>query len=252
MLEEGARCELIRVSPYFGNSVQRWHQTREVIEGWIQQTACPAGVFAGLDELGRHVAEFCSSHGLRVPQDVAIVAGHNEPTRCLYPKPTLTSIEYGYDRVGYEAARIMNRMLSGRAIAPKAIRMPPRELVVRGSSDSVYVDEEVVSTAVQYIVHHAGHAIRVEDVAMAAQVSRRTLEHRFEKHLNRTVAAEIRRTRLEHAKRLLRGADTSISEIASLSGFGTSQNFSRVFRRETGTTPREYRSEYSSLGDALR
>ena len=38
---------------------------------------------------------------------MAIIAGRNEETFCERPRPALTSVEFGYERVGYEAARLI-------------------------------------------------------------------------------------------------------------------------------------------------
>jgi LacI family transcriptional regulator len=46
----------------------------------------------------------CRQQGWRVPHDVAIIAGMNEESLCEHPRPSLTSVELGYDRIGYEAA----------------------------------------------------------------------------------------------------------------------------------------------------
>ena len=49
--------------------------------------------------------------------------------------------------------------------------------------------------------------------------------------------------RVERAKLLLRETDLSITEIAHLVGYSNQSNFSAVFHRVTGHTPRSYRSE---------
>ena len=49
--------------------------------------------------------------------------------------------------------------------------------------------------------------------------------------------------RLENAKRLLLETDLSVLQISLQCGFGSSQYFATVFRRQEGITPREYRKE---------
>ncbi len=216
-----------------------------MLESLLNDLPLPAGIMAGVDILARHVAQFTHERGLRVPEDIAIVGGYNEPTICLYPEPTLTSVEYGLDHIGYEAARMLHRLLRKETLNERVVRLPPRELIVRQSSDFVYVDEEIVSVAMQFIAQNSKRPIGVDDVALAVGASRRTLEMRFEKHLGRSVAAEVRRVRLEQAKRLLASGTEPIAQVARLAGLGTPQQFARVFRREVGATPREYRSRLS-------
>ena len=242
--QHGGKCELVRVPLLFAHSPKQSRKTRSIIGAWLRESPMPAGVVTGVDIMGRHVVQLCEELGLRVPADVAVAGGYNEPTICLYPEPTLTTVEFGLDHVGYEAARLLHRLLRREKLKQEVVYFPPRELVVRQSSDFVYIDEEIVSAAMQYISQSARHDINVDDVATAAGTSRRTLETRFEKHLGRTVAAEIRRVRLEHAKRLLASSDESIGRIGRLTGIGEPQQFSRVFRREVGVSPREYRSRF--------
>jgi LacI family transcriptional regulator len=200
---------------------------------------------ASIDILGRHIAQIASENGQLVPRDVAIVSAHNEPTLCLYPDPTLTSIEYGFDHVGHEAARMMDGLLQGKPPDPPAILVPPREIVIRRSSDFVFIDDEIVSAAMQFISQFARKPITVDRVVHEVSVSRRTLEQRFRKHLGHCIAAEIRRVRIDHAKRLLASSDSTVAQIARTTGFGTPHQLARVFRRELEMSPKEYREQFT-------
>ena len=52
------------------------------------------------------------------------------------------------------------------------------------------------------------------------------------------------RKRIENAKSLLSGTDISITDISSTLGFDDPLYFSRVFKKNTGMSPREYRNKY--------
>lgn len=59
--------------------------------------------------------------------------------------------------------------------------------------------------------------------------------------------------RIEHAKTLLLESNQKIREIGEQVGFLSVQNFMRVFKRECGCTPGEYRQSRSAAGpDPLR
>ena len=202
-------------------------------------------MLASLDILGRHVAQIAQAIGRNVPRDVAIVSAHNEPTISLYPEPALSSIEYGYDHIGHEAARMMHGLLQGERPEKKSLLIPPRELIVRQSSDFIYIEDEMISRAIQFIAGNAAHPIGVTDVAVAARASRRALEQRFVKRVGHPVAAEIRRVRIDHAKRLLAGTKMTMSQIARSAGFSSAHQLARVFRRELNQSPREYRRQFA-------
>ena len=49
--------------------------------------------------------------------------------------------------------------------------------------------------------------------------------------------------RLDRAKTMLRQAQMSLAEISASTGFADQSHFTKVFRRFTGVTPSEYRSQ---------
>lgn len=80
-------------------------------------------------------------------------------------------------------------------------------------------------------------------VAAAHHISTRTLHRLFERQ-DTTVAAFIRRQRLERARRDLKDprlAHLPIATIAQRAGFRSHADFTRAFRNTYGMTPREYR-----------
>lgn len=242
--DAGVSCEMISVGIRFAHSASAWDKTRNRIKGWLDDAVLPVGVFASIDILGRHIAQIAGENGQLVPRDVAIVSAHNEPTLCLYPEPTLTSIEYGFDHIGHEAARMMDSLLKGKTPDHQTIIVPPRGIVIRRSTDFTFINDPIVSTAMQFISQNSQRPISVADVARAANASRRTLEYRFNRHLARSIAAEIRRVRIDHAKRLLASSELAVGQIARATGFGTPHQLARVFRREVDLSPNEYRKQF--------
>lgn len=51
----------------------------------------------------------------------------------------------------------------------------------------------------------------------------------------------VARLRVAEAKRLLRRRELSITEVAQAVGYGDYAYFSRVFKKLTGISPRQYR-----------
>jgi LacI family transcriptional regulator len=241
--EAGCPCEMISVAIRFAHSAAAWDKTRNRIKGWLDHAVLPVGVFASLDILGRHIAQIAAENNQLVPRDVAIVSAHNEPTLCLCPEPTLTSIEYGFDHIGHEAARMMDGMLHGEMPDPPTVLVAPRE-IVRHSSDFVFIDDETVSAAMQFISLNSRKPITVDDVVHQVGVSRRTLEKKFAHHVGYSVAAEIRRVRIGHAKRLLASSKLTVAQISHMTGIGVAHQLARVFRREVGLSPLEYREQF--------
>lgn len=234
------------------------HAQWKVLETSISQSAegwrLPVGVYVGCETVGRIVVQMCEQRGWRVPEDVAIVTGMNEEIICENPRPSLTSVEFGYDRIGYEAARLLGKLMSERGRGrtrkakhdPQHIKVPPVGLVLRESTDFYAVDEPSVAAAIQFVAASSHQKIGPGDVAQAVSVELRTLQRRFRKHLTRSIAEEIQRVRLERAKRELAVTDQPIGAIAKVVGFGGHMRMYHAFNREVGLTPNEYRRQRRS------
>jgi LacI family transcriptional regulator len=66
----------------------------------------------------------------------------------------------------------------------------------------------------------------------------------FLRHVGHTISDEIRRRRVDHAKRLLAQTQTKVGLIANQSGFGSAERMSKVFKQVVGMTPHAYRDRY--------
>ncbi len=231
-----------------------WQKSEQRIDASMQQWQPPIGVFSTYEHTGRLVAQMCRQRGWRVPSDVAIVAGQNEETICERPRPSLTSIEVGFERIGYEAARLLDRLMDKKQKGkqgrrkkknepPEQILLPPAGLVVRESSDFFAVDDPEVAEALAFIAASSHRPLSPGDVAQALSIHPKALQRRFDKVLGRGIAEEIRRARIERAKRELTQTDLSITAIARNAGFGPRRQLTQVFVRELGMTPREYRQQ---------
>jgi transcriptional regulator GlxA family with amidase domain len=103
---------------------------------------------------------------------------------------------------------------------------------------------EPLGTVVSWIRGHLRLA-NVESVARAAAVSVRTFHRRCRSELGVTPAKLIDKLRVEHARTLLATSDVLAKSLADQCGFGTATNMKRVFLRELGVGPREYRLLHS-------
>lgn len=80
----------------------------------------------------------------------------------------------------------------------------------------------------------------VEDLAERLHVSAPHLIRTFTQSVGVSPGKYLTHLRVEYAKLVLRGGETSIEAVAAASGFSGASYFGKVFRRETGMTPRAY------------
>ena len=152
-------------------------------------------------------------------------------------------MELGFERVGYEAARLLHSLMDGNSAPTDPVLLPPVGLIVRESTDFYAVKDELVAAALAFISSHSHRPIGQDDVSAAVGAETRTLQNRFRKFLGRPVVAEIRRVRIERAKRELTQSDKPLAEIARDVGFGEVMRMYEVFRRELQTTPGRFRKQ---------
>jgi LacI family transcriptional regulator len=207
---------------------------------WLKNAKQPTGVFACTDTAAVLCLAWCHRLKLNVPEEVAIVGCDNFETLCLFCHPTITSVDINIQRVGYEAAGLLHRVLQGRKYDPR-IFVPPLGLIARGSTDVVSAGDTRIAEALQYIRHHALEDLTVEDVLNEVPISRRALERGFRELIGRTPLGEIRRLQLDHAKRLLTTTDYKVSRVAKEAGLREGRYLAAVFRKELGMTPTRFR-----------
>jgi LacI family transcriptional regulator len=231
----------IRVPTGYADEAPDWEKFHEVMEAWIARQALPVGIFCDRDLLARYVANDLARHGVAIPHEAALVGVGNEELVCVHPEPSLTSIDNGYHRVGFQAARLLDRLVEGERIAPRTIHLPPADLIPRRSTDSLVVEDGLVSAALRFIADRSRDAIRVGDVAAAVHVSRRTLERRFRAVVNQSVSRQIGLQRVERAKRLLVEGGSLGKQIARECGFPSAEQMWLTFKRFTGLSPTAFR-----------
>ena len=92
-----------------------------------------------------------------------------------------------------------------------------------------------------YIDTHLDRNLTVETLCKTFYISKTKLFYLAKNSLGCGVSDYIRKKRIEEAKKALSDTKKSISQIAEETGFYDANYFSRIFHREVGITPREYR-----------
>jgi LacI family transcriptional regulator len=207
----------------------------------------PIGLLAATDGVAVYTMALCEDLGLAVPERVAIMGIDNDVCRCLPAPVTLTSVDPNMERVGYEAAALLDRLMDGQPAPPGPIDVPPSGVVERESTNILATDDPEVAAALGYIFRHFADPITVADVGAHAGVSLRSLQARFNVALGRGILEVLNGRRVEEAQRLLVGGrKMKLSAIAETSGLGDPVRLIRAFRRYAGTTPRMYARQHKA------
>jgi LacI family transcriptional regulator len=220
----------------------RWERDQARLRDWIRGLPSPCGLLACSDRLAQRILDACRRAGRRVPDEIAVLGVDDDPSLCRLGDPSLSSIRDDPRRIGYEAARLLDRLMRRRPRRlPPPLLVPPLGVSARRSTDVAAVGDPVVAAAMKSIRSRATEGLRVEDLLGEAHLSRAAFYRRFSAALGRTPHEELRRRRLERVKELLRETRLTLEEIAARTGFDHPEYLSASFKRETGRTPGDFR-----------
>lgn len=230
------------LSPNMFDRRHPWDDEMDALCRWIKTLPMPIGIFAANDARGRVVADACKLVDLQVPEEVGIIGVDNSQLDCEFGSPKLSTIACGWHLVGFETAKLLDRLMCGDPPPEKDLLISPSGVIARESTDVMIADHPAVAKAIAYARAHAGDRFGVKSLVAAAGVSRRYLETSFARSLGRTPAQYLMESRVETAKALLEGKAMTLSKIARECGFTDLRQFRRVFARVEKTTPGLYQA----------
>ena len=106
--------------------------------------------------------------------------------------------------------------------------------------NEVYKDYLVVKAA-QYMRKHLEEEINLADIVNEVSVNKNKLNEAFLNEVGMTCMAYLEHMRMQYAKLLLNETDFSIKEICERIGYYDVNYFSKVFKKNFGMSPTEYR-----------
>ena len=208
---------------------------------WLRSLPKPTALFAANDLAAKRITTFARSTGIDIPRDCNIIGCDNDLLVCQGTRPRLTSIKPNFEQVGWESARALDRLLTGKAV-PKVTVVKGCEIFSRESTVGLTPATRLVLRATEYIAANACRGIGVEDVAAHLHVSRSLLDLRYREVRKSSVFADILENRLVALRRELAETSTPIGKLTSRCGFTDEASLKRLFRKKYGQTMRQYRA----------
>ncbi|WP_437206572.1 substrate-binding domain-containing protein [Planctomicrobium sp. SH664] len=224
-----------------------WERHQEDLVDWLHSLPKPVGVMACTDQLGFWLLDACRRAGISVPEEVAVVGVEDDETLCEVSIPPMSSVRFNAERIGFQAAELLESMMSGGVPPSEHLLVPPLGITVRPSSDILAIEDRELAKALYFIRQQACAGISVQDVLQQVPMSRSSLERKVRGLLGRSPQAEINHIKIERAKILLRETDWNLDSIARRTGFGSAQLLCERFKSSVGLTPGSYRG--SARGD---
>lgn len=146
-----------------------------------------------------------------------------------------------YDELSRVLVRLIHRMETGAqepAFSAAAIPDAARAAFGRG--------QNVEQAVKDYIREHMVENINVAEIAENLHFNPQHLMRVFKKKTGLSIVEYITQFRMDTAKNILRNSELPIRDIAAMVGYTDYAYFTRVFRKEVGRSPTQYRSKCRS------
>lgn len=116
--------------------------------------------------------------------------------------------------------------------------------------DKRTVYSKPIVLCLDYIYEHLNEPLRVERLAEFSGLNASYLSTLFKKETGVSISGYILAKRMEAAKNMLKFSSDSYAEIAAALAFSSQSHFTRVFKRQTGYTPKAYRNRFFRLAQS--
>jgi AraC-like DNA-binding protein len=112
-----------------------------------------------------------------------------------------------------------------------------------GSEIAGTIDDGPVARAINFLHQHYADRLTVEDLASLTGLSTGYFGELFKQHTGQTVHHYLTKLRVDRARALLAESELSVTAICHRTGFEDGGYFAKVFKREVGVSPRDYRKK---------
>lgn len=110
--------------------------------------------------------------------------------------------------------------------------------------DKQAVYSKPITQCIDYIYNHLHETIHVKDLALHVNRNESYLSTLFKKETGKSVSEYVLSKRMEAAENMLKFSDYSYAEIGAILAFSSQSHFIRVFKKQTGYTPKKYRNKF--------
>lgn len=215
---------------------------------WVEKLIKPVGIVTWNMDQARQLVEICGRVGVEVPEQAAVVAWDDDPLIAETLEPTISAAVLPAERLGFESAALLDRLLEGKASPEAPVTIEPAGILrVRQSSDVSALTDREAYLAMQYIREHSAEPIKVSHIASALRMSRRSLEVVFKRVSGKTLHEAITEMRLGRARQLLAETDWPLARVAEQAGLGTGETMRRLFLATEQMTPGAYRARFGAV-----
>lgn len=209
----------------------------------LRRAPRPIAVFAANDETAESVYLAAERAGVAIPNDLSVVSVDDDPLRCRFLDPPLSSIIQNPYEAGQAAANLLVRLMDRPDLPAEHLVIPPVGLVRRASSAAP--NPASVPAADRINAYVRRHALDPDATSASAAtslgLSRHAMERPFRARFGKSVHAAIMDRRFAEVERLLLLPSQQMDPIANLCGWKSSAHLKRAFKQRYGITMSDWR-----------
>ena len=94
-----------------------WNQEKDRLAEWLEQLPQPIGIMACYDIKAQQILDICRELDIAIPEQVAVIGVDNDRLLCDLADPPLSSVICNTQQTGYEAASLLDRLMSGEQVS---------------------------------------------------------------------------------------------------------------------------------------
>ncbi|HCF80388.1 MULTISPECIES: helix-turn-helix domain-containing protein, partial [unclassified Proteiniphilum] len=198
------------------------------------------------DDFALRISQICKINNIKIPEEISLLGVDNDELICHLSDPPISSIVTDVEKGGYEAGRLIDRMIKGEIVEPFNIIIRPTRFELRKSTEKYDISNGYISQVVNYIEDNFNTDINIEELTELVPLSRRNLEVKFKEEMGTTIYQFILSCRIDYFAHLLLTTDRTLYDMALEAGFNDCKNISRIFKKHRGCTPVEFQKKYSN------
>ncbi len=145
---------------------------------------------------------------------------------------------------------------AGRQLAQSCARTMLIDATQSYASPYLFLQEQsthqdaLVLAVESWIQRHLSRPLDIEALASAHAVSVRTLSRRFKNANGISLGDYLQKLRLEYCCQLLETTSLSVEQLVERVGYSSQSSLRRLFRKQLGMSPRQYRQRHRRLSAA--
>lgn len=250
---EGYRIEVEKLggnyyyfeSEYLTNS--QWSRSHIELNEWLSSLPKPVAVFACDDYFALQVAEMCKINDIDIPNEISLLGVDNDELICNISYPSISSIVTDDENIGYIAGKKLHTLIINKKNIPFDIIKKPIRIEQRQSTEKYNISNKYITKIIEYLEKEYTSDTSIDELAQIVPLGRRTLEKQFKETMGTTIYQFILDKKIEYLSNELLTTQKSLLDIAIEAGFNDVRNAYRIFKKNTGYTPLNFRKKFSKV-----